>query len=345
MRTSVVVVGHGPEAGLEACLASVTAQLGPGDEAVLVDNGLTRSVDVAGVRRLDAGGNTGFAGGAVTGVAATSGDVLVFVNSDATILPGALDALRSALEDESVGMACGRVVLEDRPDTVNAAGNPVHVTGLCWAGGLGEPTTQHTEQRDVASVTGAFFAMRRATWDRLGGLDADFFMYYEDTDLSLRCHLAGLRVVVVPEAGATHAYVFNHNPRTMHLLQRNRLTSVLTTYPGPLLRWTLPLLLASEVALVAVAARDRWLREHLGALAWLVRHPRHLVRRRRRVQSLVTHPEALHDVLTTTLSAAQVRPAPGQALLDRLVAGYWRRAVGPRPVTRRAERPLTGSVR
>lgn len=328
MTLSVVVVGFGAEPGLEACLASIADQLSPGDEVVLVDNGVTRPLDAPSpVRVVTAGANTGFAGGAVLGVASSTGDVVVFVNSDAVLRPGALAALAAALDDDTVGMACGRVLLADRPDTVNAAGNPVHVTGVSWAGGLGDPVTSHATVRDVASVTGAFFGLRRAVWERLGGLDPDFFMYYEDADLSLRCHLAGLRVVVVPDAEATHDYAFSRNPRTMHLLQRNRLTSVLTTYPGPLLRRALPLLVAAELGLLGVAARDRWLREDLSALARVARHPRRLARRRRRVQALVTAPHALDALLTTSLTPAQVRGAPGQGAVDRLVGAYWRWAV------------------
>ena len=92
----------------------------------------------------------------------------------------------------------GLVVMVDDPGMVNAAGNPVHFLGISWAGGYGERVSEHAVPRDVASVSGALFAVRRRVWERLGGLDPAYFLYHEDADLSLRVHLTGLRVVYCP---------------------------------------------------------------------------------------------------------------------------------------------------
>ena len=68
-------------------------------------------------------------------------------------------------------------------------------------------------------------------WDLLGGMDESYFMYHEDTDLSLRCHLAGLDVVYCPDAVATHAYEFSRNTGKMFYLERNRLLTVMARLP------------------------------------------------------------------------------------------------------------------
>jgi N-acetylglucosaminyl-diphospho-decaprenol L-rhamnosyltransferase len=48
--------------------------------------------------------------------------------------------------------------------------------------------------------------VRKELFDRLGGFDPRFFMFMEDTDLSLRVSQDGLRNFVVPSAGGAHAW-------------------------------------------------------------------------------------------------------------------------------------------
>ena len=87
--------------------------------------------------------NGGFGAGCAAGAAATTGEVLVFVNSDAVVRPGALRALSATARDPPSGSSGGLVVLADRPDTVNSVGLPVHLSGLSWSDGFGEPASRH----------------------------------------------------------------------------------------------------------------------------------------------------------------------------------------------------------
>ena len=279
---SVIVVGYGDEPDLTACLAAIRSQLSTGDEMVLVDNGVTALPDLHGARLLTSPSNDGFGAGCHLGAHATRGDVLVFVNSDAVLRPGALAALRGAVADPRVGLATGLVVMAGNPGTVNSAGNPMHYLGISWAGGCGDDVALHQTSRDVASVSGALFAVRREVWSRLGGLDPSYFLYHEDADLSLRSWASGLRVTYVPAAVAEHAYSFAKNPQKMHLLERNRLVTVLTTYPTPLLVRVLPALILTEPLFLLMAAVQGWAGAKLRSWWWLATHTPQIVARRRR---------------------------------------------------------------
>ena len=69
MTTSVVVVAYGDEPLLETCLTAVLADLAPGDEVLVVDNGMTVAPPaLGGVRVLRPARNVGFAGGCRLGV-------------------------------------------------------------------------------------------------------------------------------------------------------------------------------------------------------------------------------------------------------------------------------------
>ena len=222
------------------------------------------------------------------------------------------------------GLVGGLVLLAATTRTVNSAGLPVHLTGLSWCDGYGDAVAHHLAPRRLASVAGAFFACRREVWERLGGMDGSYFMYHEDTDLSLRTHLAGFDVVYCPDAVATHAYDFSRNPRKMFHLERNRFLTVLGDYPPHLLARVLPVIVVLEPLYLVVAVRDGWAREKLRAWMWLVRHGAIVRARRRRVQGAVVTPHALDSVLTPTVTQTQLEAPGAMHVLNALVSAYWR---------------------
>src|SRR4051812_49380736 len=105
-RLSVVVVTYNSGAAMAASLPSLAAQLGPAHELIVVDNG--SSDDTLRVVRelapaatvLETGHNAGFAAGANAGAAAASGDLLLFLNPDATPRPGFVEAIAAPLRDD-----------------------------------------------------------------------------------------------------------------------------------------------------------------------------------------------------------------------------------------------------
>ena len=332
MRASIVVLGYGSEPHLGVCLGALVADLAPADEILLVDNGIEAVLPgplLRGpVRRIGTGANAGFTGGCRAAADVARGEVLVFVNSDAVVRPGAVDELVRAAGAAGTGVVGGCLRLADRPDLVNSAGNPLHYLGVTWAGHCGEPAGDHHEAGEVAVATGGLCALRREVWDRLGGFDEAYFAYHEDTDLCLRAWSAGLRVRYEPAAVADHHYEFSRNPRKMYLLERNRWLTVLGDYPAPLLRRVLPVLLAVELPLLVAALLQGWGRQKLRAWWWLLRHSRLVLSRRRRVQAGVTAPPAaLARLMVSRIEPPMVAPPPGMPLLNLALDRYWSRVL------------------
>lgn len=60
---------------------------------------------------------------------------------------------------------------------------------------------------------------------KVGGLDEDFFAHMEEIDLCWRIHLAGYRVMVIPQSRVYHLGWFlpASNPRKTYLNFRNNL--------------------------------------------------------------------------------------------------------------------------
>ncbi len=321
---AVVIVAHDSTDVLATALAALEPQLGAEDEVVVVDSGSSddpAAVLPERVRLVDAGGNVGFAGGAALGAAQTSAPLVLFLNPDAIVEPGCLDALREAPADWAAWQA---LVLLPDGETVNTAGNVAHWTGLGWAGhcdsrladlGLDGP-------QPAGFASGAALVVRRADWDAAGGFDPAYFMYGEDQDLSLRLRLAGRGVGIIPGARVVHGYDFAKGDYKWFHLERNRWWTVLSVYPAPLLMLVLPALLALEVALLFVAWRGGWLKAKLRAQVAVLRTlgrtraRRAVVQRTRRVST---------GEFAAGLTAGMASPylaVPPPA--ERAQAGYWR---------------------
>ncbi len=253
---------------------------GEADEVIVVNNGgpapeLEAAAERQNVRVVEAGGNLGYAGGGNLGAGAATGDVLVFLNPDTVVRPGAVAQLAETATSDGVGIAMARLLLLDSPDRLNSGGNVLHVSGMAWAGGYGEPADSVAELRDVAYPSGAAMAVRRELFLELGGFVQELFMYQEDLELAWRVHLRGLRTVVDPGADVLHDYDFARNPRKLYYLERNRLVFVLTAYSGRLLTVAVPLMLAAELATLA-PRRSRRLGAREGGGVGLARPERRL---------------------------------------------------------------------
>jgi GT2 family glycosyltransferase len=273
---------------------------------------------------LETGANLGFAGGCHAGARVTAAPLLLFLNPDSYPAPGCLDHLRAAARRHPTWGAWQAVVLQ--PDeTINTDGGIVHFLGMGWAGDCGEPVSELPPgDAEAAFPSGAAMAVRRTTWDRLGGLDESYFLYGEDLDLGLRVWLAGERVGVVPDARVVHAYEFDKGTGKWFWLERNRLRTVLSVYPLPLLVLLAPALLGAELALVAIAAANGWLGAKLRAERAVIAGLPATLRRRRVVQASAKLSGAqLAAHLTASLDSSFL-PLNAGGVPGRLQAAYWR---------------------
>jgi GT2 family glycosyltransferase len=328
VRISVVIVAYRTGPALLRCLESLRGQE---DllETIVVDNGdggpeIEQARELEGVRVIEPRENVGFAAGCNLGADEAQGDVVVFLNPDTVVADGALSQLARAVEDQAVGIAMARLRLLDEPDKLNSAGVEVHVTGIGWAGGFGEPADSISERREVPAPSGTAMAVRADTFDRLGGFADELFMYLEDLELGWRARMAGYRVVVEPAADVFHEYEYGRNPRKNYFLERNRLVFVLSAYSLRMLALLGPLLLVTELGMTAIALKEGWLRDKLAGWAWLARNTRVVARRRRRTQGLrALRDEDLSRFLTGTFAPAMV-PVPGLLrIANPVVRTYW----------------------
>jgi GT2 family glycosyltransferase len=327
---AVVVVTHQSCEHLPGLAEILKEQLRDDDELVIVDNASTDGTPEAarslgeGVRVLETGENLGFAGGCHFGADATQAPLLLFLNPDCRPEAECLDPLRrAAAAHPDWGAWQAAVLLED--GRINTSGGVVHYLGIGWAGGCERPASElPADDAEIAFPSGAAMVVRREAWIALGGLDPEYFMYGEDLDLGLRLWLSGYRVGLVPAARVTHGYEFDKGLSKWFWLERNRWRTVLSVYPGAVLAVVTPAMLAAELGLLAIAARNGWLRAKLRAQAATIRAlPRTLVRRRRVQQTRRISASSFAGHLSPSLESPYLAGAESH-WLSLPQALYWR---------------------
>jgi GT2 family glycosyltransferase len=151
---------------------------------------------------------------------------------------------------------------------------------------------QHDGNRAVLAVSSAGMLIRRDVWHQLGGFDANLPLFRDDIDFCWRAHAAGYEVRVITDAVVYHrefsARQIRKTPATGHPRVLDR-RSALYVFAVNLPLW--PMLGVLTGCVAGSLVRTAWYllskqqskaAAHLGAVAWLLRHPRLIWRERRR---------------------------------------------------------------
>ncbi len=208
---AVVIVNFNGERLLPDCLAALAAQTLAPAEILVADNGsrdgslalLRAHHPHAGILALDH--NFGFAGGANRGVAATSAPWVCVLNSDATPAPDWLERLTAAPRDARRTWALGSVLVSAKTGRIESAGDQYDPRGFAYKLLRDRPLSElPSSPYRVFAAPGAAPVFRRDVFERLGGYEERFFLYYEDVDLAFRAVLAGYHALLVPDARVVH---------------------------------------------------------------------------------------------------------------------------------------------
>ncbi|MGW5581362.1 glycosyltransferase [Micromonospora chokoriensis] len=211
MDVSIVVLAWEDFERTRACVLSLPAEA----EIVVVDNGSSLHIQESlsefcaqqGVRYVQSGSNLGYARGMNLGVRHTSRANVILSNNDIIVHADAVARLLTALEDPKVGAAFPGVVTPEGVSQTEGGRFLGLGVGFAHATGLSMvmPNLRIVAPPEKADwLTGPFVAMRRSTFDAIGGVDETSFFYSEDMRLCWAVRQQGLRLAYVPEAVIMH---------------------------------------------------------------------------------------------------------------------------------------------
>ncbi len=222
---TVIIISHNSAGHVESCLRSVGNQ--PDWDVVVVDNASRdETVDIARhvaphVRILANAENRGFAAGVNQAAALAEGKVFLVLNPDTTATGAALLSIAKAFADEKVGAAGGMLTTPAgapergftvrRLPTLASAFAEVLLLNRAWPDNPLNRSYRcldfdHSRAQEVEQPAGACLAIRRETFEDMGGFDENFFpVWFEDVDFCRRASDRGWKIVYCPDAVFVHA--------------------------------------------------------------------------------------------------------------------------------------------
>lgn len=224
---TAVIVSWNCREHLADCLTSLRG-CAPGMDVIVVDNesgdGTPEMVRhrFPEVRLIEAGSNLGFAAANNIGARSAHSQLLLFLNPDTVVTPGAVETMAAAIGPgpaSRVALVGPRLEFPDGRDQPSAFGrypglfehalifNPIALAVIRrvrpgWDRSLLVP--QPRQMTTVAHVNGAAMLTSAEAFNRVGGFDEGFFVYFEETDLCRSYQEAGYEISFVPEATIVH---------------------------------------------------------------------------------------------------------------------------------------------
>lgn len=232
LPVSIIIVNYNTPQLLKDCIQSIHAQTKKlSYEIIVVDNAsrinpaeLFKS-EFPNVRFIISPENLGFGKANNLGVQYAQGKYIFFLNSDTILLNDAVSVLfHFANANPSVGI-CGANLYDgnNKPD-LSYFKFPTLSEELktFFSDKYSRLKTYSihnfgTEPQRVDCISGADLMIKKETFINIGGFDPDFFLYYEETEMTWRLKKKGLLVYSVPQAKIIHYHGMSSEPSVSNL--------------------------------------------------------------------------------------------------------------------------------
>ena len=300
LLVSVIIVNWNGKRFLKDCLGSLSSISYRNIEIILVDNASTDS-SVEYVRRnfpsvviVRNKTNVGVSEGHDIGLNRSRGKAILLLNNDTIVERDLFNALVHVLySDNNIGAVQPKLVLYPQKNLIDSIGSFLLTTGdLYHIGREKNPDDpRFNKSMEIFSTKGACMLIKREVLEKTGLFDANFYAYFEDTDLSIRIWLAGYKIVYTPYATVYHRGGGGSKQiKRSHILYhayKNRIYSYLKNFSWKYVLKIFPVMLCMyQVAFLGYLATGEFayaLAVQRGIL-WNVIHLSEIIKKRKQVQ-------------------------------------------------------------
>lgn len=197
------------------CIDSCLNLTYPNKHLLIIDNGSTDDSEKTlrerypGITFIQTGRNLGFSGGNNCGIEAAiaaGAEYIWLLNNDTVVAPDALDALVSALDADAHGGMAASMIYYHGSDRIWSAGGSWRpgLLKLRQRGAYSTDSSLYCRNEYVGSASACSLLVRSETVQRIGALDENYFLYWEDTDWCARALSAGKKILFVPGSKVWH---------------------------------------------------------------------------------------------------------------------------------------------
>lgn len=239
---SVIIVNYNTcELTLDCIKSIYTKTLKTSVEIIVVDNASSDN-SVSEIRSIypeviliESTQNLGFGKANNLAVLSAKGKYLFFLNSDTILVNDAISILKEYMENNPDVGICGGNLFDQEMNPNHShlkvfpsVFNDVDLSTRRMISRIFIRNMQFNNSNtpiEVAYITGADMMIKKELFNEILGFDPDFFLYYEETDLTYRVKKMGYHVVNVPSSKIIH---FEGKSSTisnfkMEVMQRSRL--------------------------------------------------------------------------------------------------------------------------
>jgi len=221
MAVSIIIVTYNSAQTIEDCLISLSDQTFKNFEVILVDNnskdGTVPIIESMKshfhfpIKTIYHEGNLGFAGGNNRALRYISQNCryVALLNPDAKADSQWLQKLVMEMENNTEIGVCASKILTYDGKHIDSAGIGMPATLKGFNRGEGKDIKQYNCKEYVFGACGCAAIYRKKLLDEIGFFDEDFFLIHEDVDICFRAHLAGWKVLFVPESKVYHKVKFS----------------------------------------------------------------------------------------------------------------------------------------
>ncbi|NLG71004.1 MAG: glycosyltransferase family 2 protein [Chloroflexi bacterium] len=246
---TVILNWNQPEYTLD-CLASLLDSEYPALKVLVVDNGSTdgspqlirsRFPQVEVIENRE---NLGYSEGNNVGIRCAlqqEADYIFLLNNDTVVDKKMLARLVEVAEsDPQIGVVGPTMFYFDPADRVWGGENRIHwKKAAAERGSMGRSVSREELERQPPHpadyIDSCAVLIKREVLEKIGLMDSDYFINFDDLDLNLRARRAGYRVVYVPSALMWHkvsAAMGLASPATTYYMTRNTLLFFWRHAPG-----------------------------------------------------------------------------------------------------------------
>jgi len=291
---TIVIVNWNGKKLLPECLDSLKQQTYQKFSTILVDNGSgDSSIDFVKrnyheVKTIALPRNLGFAAGNNIAFKTIRTKYVALLNNDAVTHPLWLKYLVEALESyPEAGFAASKMLFYGNPKIIDRAGDAYTRAGAGLLRGRGEPASDYNKQEWVFGACAGAALYRTLMLNDIGLFDEDFFLLYEDIDLSFRAQLRGYRCLYIPDAIVYHkisSSIVYDSAMSVYYGQRNLEWNYLKNMPSKLILKTIWLHIIYDLAAAAFFLVKGRIKEFIKAKRDAVKGTKRMLEKRRLIQ-------------------------------------------------------------
>ena len=211
MDISFIIINYRSRDLLKRCVESIFKYARNFSFEIIVVNNdeqpLINFLDSDKINITECNINNGFASASNLGARKANGKILFFLNADTELLDYSIADILKAFNDPAIGAAAPKLVVADMSPQPWGSGYEVSILDTLKNNfGLVKSRSAWLQEKTVFVdwASGAALAVPREIFEKCGGFDEKFFMYFEDVDLCKRIRHMDKKILLLPHIKILH---------------------------------------------------------------------------------------------------------------------------------------------